>query len=69
MLSEQDVPGNRLSTTSRESGGSHSEHSTLDSRPGSNNFATREVLLASFAEHKKITEENRKYNGALFFFA
>lgn len=57
----QDVPDNRLST-SKDSAGSHSEHSTLDSRPGSTNFATREVLMASFAEHKKLAEENRKYN-------
>uniref|UniRef100_A0A0N5AZ13 Protein kinase domain-containing protein n=1 Tax=Syphacia muris TaxID=451379 RepID=A0A0N5AZ13_9BILA len=60
VLSEQDAPGNRLATASKENGGSHSEHSTLDSRPGSNNLATREVLLAPLVEHKKITEENRK---------
>ncbi|MFH4976997.1 hypothetical protein AB6A40_003706 [Gnathostoma spinigerum] len=66
MLSVQDVPGNRMSSVSRDSAGSHSEHSTVDSRSCSiGHGITRESLWANLSsemrkELKSLVEENRK---------
>lgn len=66
MLSVQDVPGNRMSSTSRDSAGSHSEHSTVDSRPCSTSrAATREALWGNLSpemrkELKSLVDENRR---------
>lgn len=66
MLSVQDVPGNRMSSVSRDSAGSHSEYSTVDSRIGSTSYGmTRECLWANFSPEmrkklKGLVDENRR---------
>uniref|UniRef100_A0A9J2PSQ3 mitogen-activated protein kinase kinase kinase n=1 Tax=Ascaris lumbricoides TaxID=6252 RepID=A0A9J2PSQ3_ASCLU len=66
MLSVQEVPGNRMSSVSRDSGGSHSEHSTVDSRPCSTTHGTtREAMWGNLSpemrkELKSLADENRR---------
>uniref|UniRef100_A0A915CBK4 mitogen-activated protein kinase kinase kinase n=1 Tax=Parascaris univalens TaxID=6257 RepID=A0A915CBK4_PARUN len=66
MLSVQEVPGNRMSSVSRDSGGSHSEHSTVDSRPCSaTHGTTREAMWGNLSpemrkELKSLADENRR---------
>ncbi|KHN79208.1 Mitogen-activated protein kinase kinase kinase 15 [Toxocara canis] len=61
MLSVQDVPGNRMSSVSRDSGGSHSEHSTVDSRSCSApHGTTRESMWGN------LSPEMRKELKSLF---
>lgn len=73
MLSVQDVPGNRMSSVSRESGGSHSEHSTVDSRPCSTSRGTtREIMWGNFSpemrkELRTLVDENRRLHFSIFF--
>uniref|UniRef100_A0A915PW91 mitogen-activated protein kinase kinase kinase n=1 Tax=Setaria digitata TaxID=48799 RepID=A0A915PW91_9BILA len=66
MLSVQDVPGNRMSSVSRESGGSHSEHSTVDSQSCSaSRGISREAMWGNFSpemrkEMRTLVDENRR---------
>lgn len=66
MLSVQDAPGNRMSSISRESGGSHSEHSTVDSQSCSaSRGITREAMWGNFSpemrkEMRALVDENRR---------
>ncbi|EJW85726.1 hypothetical protein WUBG_03364 [Wuchereria bancrofti] len=61
MLSVQDAPGNRMSSISRESGGSHSEHSTVDSQSCSvSRGITREAIL-----FEELVAVEREYNELL----
>ncbi|KAM3718443.1 Mitogen-activated protein [Dirofilaria immitis] len=66
MLSVQDAPGNRMSSISRESGGSHSEHSTVDSQSCSaSRGITREAMWGNFSpemrkEMRTLVDENRR---------
>lgn len=66
MLSVQDAPGNRMSSISRESGGSHSEHSTVDSQSCSaSRGITGEAIWGNFSpemrkEMRSLVDENRR---------
>ncbi|VDN02245.1 unnamed protein product [Thelazia callipaeda] len=66
MLSIQDAPGNRMSSVSRESGGSHSEHSTVDSQTCSGSRGvSREIMWNNFSsemrkEMRSLLDENRR---------
>ncbi|VDO48717.1 unnamed protein product [Onchocerca flexuosa] len=73
MLSIQDAPGNRMSSISRESGGSHSEHSTVDSRSCSaSRGITREAMWGNFSPEMRkemraleLVAVEREYNELL----